>query len=705
MARLYKPRISNSKKSMKKRIGISFTETNFQNYWNWFSPEDLQDSIELVEISFERNNLNDIYSCDGFILTGGIDIDPSLYKENFEGAEETNVVRDVFESKIYEYAQINKLPILGICRGLQLINVLHGGGLIQDLGSLNDLHKKLEKDKYHEVNIETDTLLGEVISESLGMVNSAHHQAVHIDSVGKGLMISAYCAGNDKTVEGIEYKDKENKAFMLCVQWHPERMTGKNENAFSKNIKNKFLEEIRKTKVKKIEIINPATESVISSVHEDDKESIQRKYVLLKNSQRQWADVPLKKRIECIKKFSELLELHKDELAITLTSEMGKPLQQSYNELLGARTKIQFFIDHSEKWLSEEWINQEGATKEKVVYEPLGVIANISAWNYPYLVAINVVIPAIIGGNAVFYKPSEYTILTGQHIQRLLYEAGVLKNCFELAIGKGNVGELLLELPLQGYFFTGSYRTGRSIAEKIAHKLVPCQLELGGKDPLYVMDDIDDVPKVAAAVLEGVVYNNGQSCCAVERIYVHEKIYDQFVHHYVDHAKKMVVGDPLDKATEIGALSREAQVDFLMAQIEDAKQKGAKVIYGGRQVGSKGYFIEPTVLINVNHEMKLMKDESFGPVVGIQKVKDDNEAIALMQDTEYGLTAAVYSKNYERAEKIMNQLNTGTVYWNCCDRVSASLPWSGRKHSGLGTTLSFQGIRAFVQPKAYHLRG
>jgi len=186
---------------------------------------------------------------------------------------------------------------------------------------------------------------------------------------------------------------------------------------------------------------------------------------------------------------------------------------------------------------------------------------------------------------------------------------------------------------------------------------------------------------------------------------VHEKIYDKFVNDYVGLAKKLVIGNPLDHTTEIGALSRKEQVDFLLAQIEDAKQKGARVLCGGHQVGSKGHFIEPTVLVDVNHEMKIMKDESFGPVIGIQKVKDDTEAITLMQDTEYGLTAAVYSKNYERAEKVMKQVNTGTVYWNCCDRVSAALPWSGRKHSGIGTTLSFQGIRAFVQPKAYHIRG
>jgi acyl-CoA reductase-like NAD-dependent aldehyde dehydrogenase len=218
------------------------------------------------------------------------------------------------------------------------------------------------------------------------------------------------------------------------------------------------------------------------------------------------------------------------------------------------------------------------------------------------------------------------------------------------------------------------------------------------------MDDVDDITAVAAAALEGVVYNNGQSCCAVERIYVQEGVYDAFVDAYTRQAKALTVGDPMDAKTEVGPLTRPGQMEFLLGQIADAVKKGAKVLAGGRRVERKGYFIEPTVLVDVDHRMRLMTEESFGPVVGIQRVKDDAEAVALMADTEYGLTAAVYSKEYERAERVMRQLNTGTVYWNCCDRVSASLPWSGRKHSGLGTTLGYQGIRAFVQPKAYHIR-
>ena len=452
-------------------------------------------------------------------------------------------------------------------------------------------------------------------------------------------------------------------------------------------------------------IINPATEELITEIAEDTKQSVDEKFQKLKAGQVAWEARPLKERIQCMVRFNDALEKNKDELAKTLTSEMGKPLQQSYNELKGAAKRIKYFTDFSEKWLAEEWVSTEGSDKEKIVYEPLGVIANISAWNYPYLIAMNVLIPALIGGNAVFYKPSEYSSLTGLHICKLLYQAGVPENALQPVIGKGGVGEFLLQLPLDGYYFTGSYRTGKFIAQKLAEKLVPCQLELGGKDPLYVMDDVADIDQTAAAVLEGVVYNNGQSCCAVERVYVHEKVFDQFVDSYTRQMKKMIVGDPMNSGTEVGPLTRKEQLEFLQKQIRDAESKGAKLLGGGRQVGTKGYFIEPAALVNVNHGMSLMREESFGPVVGIQNVKDDQEALELMQDTEYGLTAAVYSKDYQRAEALMKKMDTGTVYWNCCDRVSAALPWSGRKHSGLGTTLSYQGIRAFVQPKSYHIRG
>jgi acyl-CoA reductase-like NAD-dependent aldehyde dehydrogenase len=310
-----------------------------------------------------------------------------------------------------------------------------------------------------------------------------------------------------------------------------------------------------------------------------------------------------------------------------------------------------------------------------------------------------------MAGNAVMYKPSEHSTLTGLEIEKLLKKAGIPDNVFQVALGARETGENLLKMNLDGYFFTGSFRTGQYIYEKVAPKMVPCQLELGGKDPLYVAEDIEDIKSVAAGTADGAFYNNGQSCCSVERIYVHEKIFDQYVDEFVKEVKSYKVGKPNEEGVYVGPLTRKEQLNIVQEQVDDAVKKGAKVLTGGKRATGKGYYYEPTVLVNVTNDMKVMQEESFGPVIGIMKVRNDEEAIKLMNDTEYGLTAAVYSKSMERAEKILSEMNTGTGYWNCCDRVSAALPWSGRKHSGFGSTLSHMGIKAFVRPKAYHLRG
>jgi acyl-CoA reductase-like NAD-dependent aldehyde dehydrogenase len=452
-------------------------------------------------------------------------------------------------------------------------------------------------------------------------------------------------------------------------------------------------------------IINPATEEVIAVVQEDTKDSLQQKLLSLREGQPAWYQVPLAKRIAVMDNFSILLEDNIESLATTLTSEVGKPLQQSRNEINGARVRIKWLAANAEKYLADEVMSNDNGMEERIIYEPLGVICNISAWNYPYLVGVNVFVPALLAGNAVIYKPSEYASLTGSAIRELMLEAGVPKNVFQLATGGGSVGEALLELPLDGYYFTGSYKTGKYIYEKVAPKMVPCQCELGGKDPLYVADDVKDIKSVAAGTADGAFYNNGQSCCAVERIYVHEKVYDKYVDEFVKEVKSWKTGSPTEDGVYIGPLSRKEQLAVLEKQVTDAAYTGATILTGGKKINGEGYYFEPTVLTNVNHQMSVMKDESFGPVIGIMKVKDDNEAIQLMQDTEYGLTAAVYSADKNRAENILRQINAGTGYWNCCDRVSAALPWSGRQHSGFGATLSHAGLRAFTKPKAYHLRG
>jgi acyl-CoA reductase-like NAD-dependent aldehyde dehydrogenase len=453
-----------------------------------------------------------------------------------------------------------------------------------------------------------------------------------------------------------------------------------------------------------MKIINPATEEVIREVQEDNTESLKVKFQLLKKAQRSWQQVSLKERIKLIQQFSSLLERDIERLAVVLTSEVGKPLQQSRNEVNGARVRINWLTENAEQYLSEEWMTKGGNPEEKIVYEPLGVVCNISAWNYPYLVGVNVFVPALLAGNAVLYKPSEFATLTGLEIRNLLIEAGLPPGIFQVAIGAGAVGESLLQLPFDGFFFTGSYKTGKYIYEKVAHHMVPCQCELGGKDPLYVADDIEDIKAVAAGTADGAFYNNGQSCCAVERIYVHEKVYDQYVEEFIKEVQSWKTGLPTEDGVYIGPLTRQGQLEILEDQITDAIKKGAVVLTGGKRKSGKGYYFEPTVLINVTNDMRIMREESFGPVIGIMKVKNDEKAVQLMQDTDYGLTASVYSSSSERAEKILQELNVGTGYWNCCDRVSAAVPWSGRKNSGIGATLSYIGLRAFTKVKAYHLR-
>jgi acyl-CoA reductase-like NAD-dependent aldehyde dehydrogenase len=453
-----------------------------------------------------------------------------------------------------------------------------------------------------------------------------------------------------------------------------------------------------------MKIINPAIEEVIQEIAEDNEAAVVEKFQLLKHGQAEWENTSLSARIEIIKKFSTLLEANIESIANILTAEVGKPLQQSRNEVNGARTRIKWLTENATKYLSDETMTSDKGMVEKISYEALGVICNISAWNYPYLVGVNVFIPALLAGNTVMYKPSEFATLTGLEIEKLLKQAGLPANVLQVAIGAKQTGEYLLDLPFDGYFFTGSYKTGKYIYERIAPKMVPCQCELGGKDPLYVADDIKDIKSVAAATADGAFYNNGQSCCAVERIYVHEKIYDVYVDEFVREVKSWKSGQPTEAGVYIGPLTRKDQLNVLEGQITEAESKGAKVLVGGNKLNKKGYYFEPTVLVNVDHSMSVMKEESFGPVIGIMKVKDDSHAVSMMNDTEYGLTASVYSSDEERARKILRQVNAGTGYWNCCDRVSAAVPWSGRKHSGIGSTLSHAGLRAFVKPKAYHLR-
>ena len=455
--------------------------------------------------------------------------------------------------------------------------------------------------------------------------------------------------------------------------------------------------------MKKLKVTNPANGEIVATLPTDDAKAVRAKCERARAAQPRWAAVPLKKRLAAIAKFRGRVVAESETLARILTSEVGKPIAQSRHELRGLLPRIDFFLAETARTLRPRRISADDAIEERISHEPLGVIANISAWNYPWFVGANVFIPALLAGNSVLYKPSEFASLTGLEIARLLHQSGIPDDAFIAVIGGGETGAALIEQPVDGIFFTGSYATGQRIAEAVRGRMVKLQLELGGKDPIYVCDDVD-VAKAAASVADGAFYNTGQSCCSVERVYVHGKIFRPFLDAFVAEVKGYRCGAPSDDKTYIGPLTRAPQVKVLESQVKDAVKKGAKLLTGGKRVKGKGNWFEPTVLADVDHSMAVMREESFGPVIGIMAVKNDDEAVKLMNDSDYGLTAGVYTTDAKRARDILADLRAGSVYWNCCDRVSPRLPWSGVGHSGIGLTLSTYGIETFTRPKAWHLR-
>jgi acyl-CoA reductase-like NAD-dependent aldehyde dehydrogenase len=452
-----------------------------------------------------------------------------------------------------------------------------------------------------------------------------------------------------------------------------------------------------------LKITNPADGSALAEVPADDAASVAAKAARARAAQPAWQAVPLAARSAAIARFRAAVASEIETLARTLTQEVGKPLAQSRNELNGFLGRIDFFLAEVARSIAPETVFADSAMTERIDHDSLGVVANISAWNYPYFVGGNVFVPALLTGNAVLYKPSEFATLTGLHIDRLVHAAGIPADVFITVVGAGEVGAALLVQDVDGVFFTGSVATGAKIAAAMGARMVRLQLELGGKDPTYVADDVD--PKAAAESLaDGAMYNTGQSCCSVERIYVHERVHDAFVEHFKATVAGFKSGDPLADGTYVGPLTRAPQLEVLEAQVADALAKGATLVAGGKRVARAGNWFEPTVLTDVNHTMAVMRDESFGPIIGIQKVASDDEALALMNDTRYGLTAGMYTRDEARAKKLLGRVNAGSVYWNCCDRVSPRLPWSGHGDSGVGVTLSTYGIQAFTRPRAWHLR-
>jgi acyl-CoA reductase-like NAD-dependent aldehyde dehydrogenase len=455
-----------------------------------------------------------------------------------------------------------------------------------------------------------------------------------------------------------------------------------------------------------IRVINPATGEVLREFACATPFEVTAAVRRAKAAQPAWAETPLKKRLEVVQRFQRLLSERKQQVARTITSETGKPYVEALlTEILVALDTARFLLGESYEILREKPVPHGSlATKTKrgrLVREPYGVIGIISPWNYPFSIPATQSLAALVTGNAVVLKPSELTSLSALELASLLREAGVPENIFQLVLGDGPAGAALAESEIDKLVFTGSVATGKRIAQMAAAKLLPVVLELGGKDPMIVLDDAD-IDVASSGGVWAAFVNAGQACLSVERCYVHRTIYDSFVSLCADKTKQLRVGNGMDSDTDIGPLIHDRQLRIVERHVEDGRARGARIVTGGGRLPLLGpNFYTPTVLADVTHEMLIMREESFGPVLPIMAFDSDDEAVRLANDSEYGLAASVWTRDRLRGERIARQVKAGTVMVN--DAVScygiSEAPHGGIKASGIGRTHGKPGLEEMVRAK------
>lgn len=420
----------------------------------------------------------------------------------------------------------------------------------------------------------------------------------------------------------------------------------------------------------------------------------------------------LEQRQEIVARALDILEKKTDVLARELTEQMGRPISYTGAEILTAIKRGSYLNRVSSSVLGEEAVvpgEPEKGFKRYIKRKPVGIVLIIFAWNYPYLVLVNSLIPALLAGNAVILKPSPQTPTVVEQITVAFLEAGLPENVIQyFHCGSLSLIETIVRNPLVNHIcFTGSVAGGLAVQKAAADRIVNVGLELGGKDPAYIREDVD-VAWAAEEIVDGAVFNSGQSCCAIERVYVHKNIYDRFVEEVKMVLSKYRVGDPSDKNTQIGPVISKRAKNTILAHIEDAVQKGAKDETPANETLSDfppdGNYVKPTLLTGVSHDMRVMAEETFGPVIPVMKVGSDEEAVKLMNDSEFGLTASVWTKDLAAAEKIIDKVEAGTVFINRADYPSPDLAWTGWKNSGRGVTLSKFGFEQFVNLKSYHVK-
>lgn len=425
-----------------------------------------------------------------------------------------------------------------------------------------------------------------------------------------------------------------------------------------------------------------------------------------RKAQQAWRNIPVAERSRAILSFMEELLSMNQEIVPELAQQMGRPVRYG-GEFRPVEERIRYMVSIAENALSPIVPEPRQGFRRMIKRDPLGIVFVIAPWNYPYLTAINTIAPALIAGNAVILKHAAQTLLVGERMQTAMDRAGLPKGLFRnLVLTHDDTARILATGSVDHVNFTGSVSGGRSIERAAAGTFTSLGLELGGKDPAYVRPDANFEHTVENLV-DGAFYNSGQCCCGIERIYVHESLYDTFVQTFVAQARTYVLGNPLDEATTLGPMAHTRFADVVRGQIEGAVRQGAAAhIDPGEFPASREgtAYLAPQVLTNVDHSMQVMKEESFGPVVGIMKVSDDEQALHLMNDSPYGLTASIWTQDVDAAEALGGRLETGTVYMNRCDYLDPALAWTGVKDTGRGASLSELGYAMLTRPKSYHLR-
>jgi succinate-semialdehyde dehydrogenase/glutarate-semialdehyde dehydrogenase len=464
------------------------------------------------------------------------------------------------------------------------------------------------------------------------------------------------------------------------------------------------------TETDEIISFDPATGEEVGRVPRTSAAEVEAAVALARAAQGAWAALSFKERGRIVLRARAIVLDEMEAIARLISRESGKPVTEAISmELVPTLDLMQFFARRTKKLLRAEKINigQYGlmGRSSKIIYRPLGVVGIISPWNFPWAIPLGEVVMALMAGNAVVLKPSELTPLVGAKIGDVFVRAGLPDGLLQVVTGDGGTGAALVEAGVHKIMFTGSVATGRRVAEAAAKRLIPCVLELGGKDPMIVLDDANLETAASAAVWGGFA-NSGQACASVERLYVHEKIAAQFIETVVGQVRALNQNTGTQEGTDIGAMSSERQLQLVEEHVEDAIKHGARVLTGGhRKSELAGAFYEPTVLADVTHQMLVMREETFGPVLPVMTFKDEAEAVRLANDSRFGLTASVWTKNIARGRRLAEQIEAGTVTVNevLYTHGIAQTPWGGMKQSGLGRTHGRLGLLELVAPQHVHV--